>query len=333
MKKVTISLETVVLGAGVAGLVAGFYEKNSTIIGMKPLGQLDLPFTPGPRLIQYNLHTARFVKDVMMGSENSSYTAVTKKAKIGYEENGIVSDIYSDEFKEKYSELTRGKNRTKTSSYMSEGRESVRHIVFVDQNGEEVEESYKFLFKEVLRQLRINNALIEQKVIAIDVTNNTVETEHYIYKYKKLISTLHIDIFRKLLIHNSHLNHVLDMMYMTNKFDLKNKNFWKCTHNKQDLYLKKSYDYIYSVDGIHSRRTFFKDYVVLEVLDKNIAESLIGREIQLQINDVPLQMKYSFEDIHTLLAAPSNIEFIGRYAEWNHKIKLNEVLNKVYARK
>ena len=41
-----------ILGGGPAGLIAAYYLKDYTLIDKNPLGQLNLPFIPGPRLLQ-----------------------------------------------------------------------------------------------------------------------------------------------------------------------------------------------------------------------------------------------------------------------------------------
>ena len=42
-----------ILGGGPAGLIAAYYLKDHWVVDKKPLGQLTIPFIPGPRLLQY----------------------------------------------------------------------------------------------------------------------------------------------------------------------------------------------------------------------------------------------------------------------------------------
>jgi thioredoxin reductase len=54
-----------ILGGGPAGLIAAYYFKDYKIIDKNPLGQLNIPFIPGPRLLQYTKNMDSFMKEVV----------------------------------------------------------------------------------------------------------------------------------------------------------------------------------------------------------------------------------------------------------------------------
>ena len=60
-----------ILGAGPAGLIAAYYFSEYKIIDEKPLGQLNLPFIPGPRLLQATDNMKSFIKEVLPKSQIS----------------------------------------------------------------------------------------------------------------------------------------------------------------------------------------------------------------------------------------------------------------------
>ena len=72
-----------ILGAGPAGLIAAYYLTDYKIIDKKPLGQLNLPFIPGPRLLQATDNMKEFVKSILPESEIKLEIAV-----IGFNEDG-----------------------------------------------------------------------------------------------------------------------------------------------------------------------------------------------------------------------------------------------------
>ena len=47
-----------------------------------------------------------------------------------------------------------------------------------------------------------------------------------------------------------------------------------------------------------------------------------GNKVEIKIENLPIQIKDSMK-----LDGFEDIKFLGRYAEWNHKIKLNEVVD------
>ena len=86
-----------ILGGGPAGLIAAYYLKDHWVVDKKPLGQLNIPFIPGPRLLQYTPNMQKLIEEVL--PNNDIHTAV---AVIGYNEDGVVMEKPTNSFKKKY---------------------------------------------------------------------------------------------------------------------------------------------------------------------------------------------------------------------------------------
>ena len=101
-----------ILGAGPAGLAAAYFLPDYKVIDKKPLGQLNTPFVPGPRLLQYTPEMMKFIKSVTKeaGLNLINTKPVIVTANIGYELNGIYSTKAPDGFKKSYTKLTRDKD-------------------------------------------------------------------------------------------------------------------------------------------------------------------------------------------------------------------------------
>ena len=181
--------ENYILGAGPAGLIAAYYFDDFKVIDKKPLGQLNLPFIPGPRLLQATENMKEFVKSICPDLELKEEIAI-----IGFHEDGNVTDTPSKNFKANYAMKTRGKNKSE-SSFMSEGMTEIKHIEIADYG----EDSYKFLFESLLKIIKDRGQLIETSVENIDVFGRKMHLENGdVLEYWNLISTLNVNLLKKL---------------------------------------------------------------------------------------------------------------------------------------
>jgi len=298
-----------IIGGGVAGLTLAFLDKSFKIIDKNPLGQINSKYQLGPRLLQKSEHTEFFLEYVNFlvsdyFKENKLKIQETI-CRIGYEdENGFVLDWADDTFKRKYSLLTRGTEQYEPT-FLSEGRNEIEHYVF-----EGIKNSYVYLFQTMLSMLEKRNQIIHGAVESINTESKMISLDGYRqFSYDNLVSTISLKILKKLLKSNKQLDS-LDL-------STKNKNFYVT-----DIpLLAGNFNYIYSIQGDYTRRTYIDDYVVYESEQPKQQETICGYQVVYKMENLPIQIVKS-ANIQTV----SDIHMLGRYAQWSHKVKLGEVI-------
>lgn len=289
-----------ILGGGVAGLIAGFYNRDYKIIDKNPLGQLNLPFIPGPRILKVDKYSEALLEDLQISHQK-------KTIQIGYSPDGIeIVDSADQSFKEKYSLITRG-TTTIEDSFLSSGENQIEICYHPDHD------LYMQLFKEL--QFGLDAQIIKANIAKIDTKQQQIILDDQtILPYTDVISTLNINIFFKLA--------------GLKPLDLKAnpKHFVQCEYNNPiDIEAAKKYHYVYSTDGAYTRKTYFKDYLVYEMVNPldDFFLSVNDNKIIKKINNIPIQIDNSIN-----FNRIQNIEMVGRFAQWNHSIKANEIIKK-----
>jgi hypothetical protein len=307
-----------IIGGGVAGLILAFYDKSYKVIDKNPLGQLNSKFQLGPRLIQKDNNTFELLKNI---DDIITLPIIkTKTAKIGYEDVYGVRDNFDDEFRKRYSLITRGTEKFE-QSFMSEGKSKIEHYVFKNEDN-----SYLFLFKTILKILRSRNQIIEDTVNYFDEKYIKIGNSHL--EYDKLVNTISLKILEKITLIPSVKKYI-------NSIDLSvaEKNFYVTKlQNYIDLDLSEQYDYIYSAKGFYTRKTYLQNkkvgkYIVFENQYNSFGEpktSFNENEIIQKYENIPIQIMKNIN-----VEKIENIFMLGRFAQWNHKIKLNEVLQNI----
>ena len=84
------------------------------------------------------------------------------------------------------------------------------------------------------------------------------------------------------------------------------------------------YDYVYSVDTKWTRQTFFRDYIVYESVEPITEDYIEGNKVLMKFENLPIQIKESHN-----IERMDNIDLLGRFAQWSHQMKANEVLDRV----
>ena len=316
-----------ILGAGPAGLAAAYFLKDYQVIDKNPLGQLNTPFVPGPRLLQYTPEMMEFITNVMQEvGLGMVFRPKIVEATIGYELDGTYETKSPKGFKKKYTKLTRDKDDGE-DSYLSEGKTKIKHIIF---DGLE-EDSYVFFFTKLKELLEDRKQIIKASVIELKkvggqwvIIYGDENTAEVITIADNLISTINLKILQKL---SPDLFLRMAEMIPNFNLDTTTKCFYKCTYdNKADITLRAKFDYIYSASGLYTRKTYFPDYIVYEsmrpIQDGLRGHDIEGNKVEMKIENLPIQIKDSMK-----LDGFEGIKFLGRYAEWNHKIKLNEVVD------
>ena len=190
-----------ILGAGPAGLAAAYFLEGYQVIDKNPLGQLNTPFVPGPRLLQYTPEMMKFITSVI---QEAGLGIVCQpkivEATIGYELNGQYETKAPKDFKKNYTKLTRDKDGGE-DSYLSEGKTKIKHIIF---DGLE-EDSYVFFFTKLKELLEDRNKIIKASVIEVKkiggqctIVYGDENTAEVITIADNLISTLNLKILQKL---------------------------------------------------------------------------------------------------------------------------------------
>jgi len=288
--------KTIIIGGGVAGLIAAYYNPESIVIDKNPLGQLNTPFIPGPRLLKVDEYTENFLKNLGIKFHKETIN-------IGYSTNGDTLVENNTAFKEKYSKWTRGTSKIE-SSFLSSGESQIE--IFTDGSNDFYNKVFQKLYDTV------KNQIISATVKEINVKSKVIKTDADSYVYKNLISTINLKILCKLLNIDEIVPKTTD------------KNFVCCSYNnKRDKELSEKYHYIYCINGIYSRKTYFENYIVYETLIpfKDDIDNIDGNKIIGKANNLPIQIVNSI-DIRNL----KGIELLGRFAQWNHSIKATELI-------
>jgi hypothetical protein len=305
--------ENLIMGCGPSGLVSLFYLNDFIAVDNNPLGELSQKYQLGPRLLQKNSLVLRFIEDVLEKS-GSNFIIKTESAKIGYQYNEFENDIHdyaTEQFKKQYSKITRNKIQYE-KSFLSDSKNSIENYVLYDGENK-IDDSYKTVFELVYSLVR--DRVINSKVVNIQrldenllVTFENTES----HSFKNIISTIP---FPRLLS----IFKLSEEKYETTK-----KNFYICSYdNEHERNISKRYSYVYSINKKYTRKTYLKDYIVYETIKKINSKQIDKNKIIFSVLDLPIQIKNS-SNINKF----NGMTLIGRYAQWNHAIKLQDVIKK-----
>lgn len=300
-----------ILGGGPAGLLAGMVHIDHKIIDMNPMGQLNLPFIPGPRILKRDHLIEQLLDELGINYEIHTI-------KIRFEDEEGYKTSITDGFKREYSQITRGTTLVE-SSFLSGGASEIEIL------SDGTDDFYKKVFEKVHEYVK--DQIMPYKVTAIDIKKRILKLENSegskLIPFEKVISTLSLKVFLKLAGYPDNLIN----------FETKNKHFIQCKYRASaERESLLDYAYTYAINGNWTRCTNFNDYLVYEMTDKwverewNKAEikpkMFEGHEIITTQFNIPIQIQNSI-DIQNI----GGIEMLGRFAQWNHKIKANEILH------
>lgn len=290
-----------ILGGGVAGLIAAFYNSDFIVLDKNPLGQLNTPFVPGPRIFKVDEYTEAFLNKLGVDFHKETI-------KIGFTKDSKTVIECDDYFRESYSKLTRGTQKIE-KSFLSSGATEIE--IFTDGS----DNFYKKVFEKLYENVK--DRVKESLVMKINSKNKVVKTETEELHYDKCISTLNLNVLCKIL-------------GITEIKPKSSKKHFVCTEysNDFDKELSEQFHYVYSTNGIYSRKTYFKDYIVYETLiPLSYIKDLEHNRIIKIINNLPIQIVNSIN-----LQKIQGIELLGRFAQWNHSIKATEIIKQYESR-
>src|SRR3990167_339981 len=305
----TSSEKHLVLGSGISALIYLYYHPESQAIGGEVRGGLFAKQKClGPQYLWVDKYSGKLLRDLCL-------PRTKKKIRIGYYYNGKVfsreklSTIEYNRIRSRYALNTRG--TVDKGSYMSQGVGSFKAYDLG------VDTLVQRLLQEVEARIMPFNA------IDIDIDNRLVHSTNGTYFYSKLISTVPAPLFLRL----AGYEHLVQSLQAKDKYYLTIDNdelpAWakECTCDFDYVYVVNSYSDLH----YYHRIKFDKTTAVLEFTGRNtMVDNWKGPGL---IKHVGGQIIGGSEILKHL---DKNIIFLGRYAQWQHGIKTNQVLEKVY---
>lgn len=291
-----------IIGAGPTGLISCFYVEDSIIFTDTIFGQQNnVLFKLGPRIIKDTKYTRKFCNRLGLKDIKS------KEINVGYYD-GCINDIptknLTEDFKRQYALKTRNINSDSDyyRSILSGGQNRFK-VLDIDYDNLLVE-----VYKKVCDRIELD------KITDIDLGVGEINfLSGNSYFYDEIISTIPLP---------SLLNICNFNFYPEIDFTTFNTKFLKVNYNDYIHLLewKKNFDYIYSASTNWHRVSFFDDYAVFEFLSDCNIENF---KFESMYNLKNAQIKHSRDDISM---SEYKIKLLGRYSQWNHSIKLEQVI-------
>lgn len=305
-----------IIGGGIAGLIASYYS-DYKIIDKNPMGQLNLRFVPGVRLIKEDDDAKGFIES--LNKRMNLYTKLeTKEICVGYENQFFEKVSLTEDFKQKYSMITRGKKEYE-KSFLSSG-ESEYSVFTAD--GMDPNIFYLKVFQVLYKLLEEQDKIIHDKVVAVNTDMKTLfldnDGEGTYIDYDDLISTIRMDLLEQMM-HNFSGGY-------THDYEIFKKHFYKCKYiDNNEQFMDKNM-YTYSISNLFTRKTALPDYIVFETAkplkEIQLVDSyIVGHKVEDKYENIPVQLKQSYN-----LTSFRDIRLVGRFAQWNHSIKSNELI-------
>jgi hypothetical protein len=293
-----------IIGGGIAGLISAFYNKDYKIITDKIGGQMAMN-NAGPRILEVNKYSDILLKDLGLNDCD------IKTATIGYRiNNKFVNEINEDTRKQYYMKSRCLKDvSTVPSSIMSDGKNTIKY--------------YDIEWDCILNKLTeaIFDNIIIGKVNIIDTNNNILlvntdlkNPDIAYFEYDKIISTIPAPIFFRI----SNLNPLMELKYAKKVFIILSNDYMNIDN----------YDYVYYPEDKYEfhRATRLKNgRIALEYTTEHSYRSVLNKWnlFSNSYSHIPIGQIISGK-VQTI----ENVEFIGRYACWNHDIKTDDIVKK-----
>ena len=315
-------VKTLVLGSGASALAYLFYNPDSFALAGEQVGGLFAQAQNlGPQYIWKTASTTRLLKDMGYFDEGSEMTKVTvQMVRIGYLWKGKITRLQDLEIDDRrdiqrlYALKTRG--IAPKASFMSDGKSEFEiYSLPVDA-----------LIAELLR--RVSLRLVLQKASEIDMYNKVVRIENNGPKalptfipYDKLVSTIPAPVLLKLIGNESEVTRLraFDKVYE------KTAAYYPFEHV---LCSGGEFDYVYVAGDEYPFHRVRKLDDRLVVREFTLIDGYSGPKFP---ESVLTQKKGQIVSGHEVLESlpPDSVECYGRYAEWKHGIRLEDVLEEI----
>lgn len=280
-----------------AGLITAYYLKDYYLISKKDNvgGQFNSTFQLGPRFIKFNLNLKKLLVKLKI-----NYSI--KPIKVGYITGLLIKDYITKKELSSYNKKVGRKTNIKGSL-----NDNLQVMKILDFDMKELIDKLELILKS-------ENRIIYDEVVKIDLKNKRLyvgekKDNRATYSYDKLISTIHYKDFCKL----SRIK--CDAKFGDIYFYLVDKKYFEIVQNLND------YSFVYVIDNSDINRiTILKDKLVFESNKKMKNNHLILDNHILK--NAKLLKNYSIKKI-------KNVVFLGRYAELNQEIRVNNLVDKI----
>lgn len=309
-------MSELVIGSGISALAYLFYHPEAfAVVGDKPGGQFLKQAELGPQYIWADDNTIHLAMELGLPTEEQTI-------RVGcYDGLGHVTSEPTPELRQAYSHKTRG---VAQASHMSGGHGRFKALVLKP--------------KDLVQALydAVATRLIKGRVISIDMYSQTVTVDspessgkevsiigRSCLEYHKLISTVPAPVFLGL----------IGKPELAATLRARAKLY--CVGFLHDLpdwvtqgFGVQNYNYIYIPDPaiLYHRLTW-------------IGEQRVGIEFTLLDARVPCEHKFMVSAIHpngqivgggeVLDHLPGDVKLLGRYAQWKHEVRFNQVLQEI----
>jgi hypothetical protein len=293
----------VILGAGIAGLIFAFYNKNFTVITKDVGGQMASNFNLGPRYLHYTENAKSFL-------ESLDYPIQRRLIRVGFISDDGWIDNPDEDFRKLY--FMKSRNISHLVGYDSTVMNTNKkefEVIDVDfqdltKRLEEAISKKRFILGDITR------IGIERKIL--DVSTACCGTKRL--KYESLVSSIPLNIFYR---------HLEDDLI---KPDLHSYHMTYALVNEEidDL---KDFDFVYDIRTTtkHHRMTKAKLGIVLDYFGVVNKEDLMRHFVSAYIDSrtlyncqiLPVEKILEFD----------NIKFIGRYGTWDRSWKTEKVID------
>lgn len=287
-----------IIGGGLAGLIAGFFLKDFSVVSKKSNigGQLNNEFQLGPRFVRTNTNFKTLLD--MLAIEHQE-----RNINVGYYVDGHIASELTQDMKNEYSLRTRQSN-TQLSTSMNDGLSEMTVIDF---------DSRSLISK---LESVLENRLINSNVTHINPSCHTLVLDgNNERNYSQLVSTIHYLEFCKLLGESSELK-FSDIHFFLSP--------------KSPVVFDDKYSFLYCIDDNlpFTRITPFNKGFVLEG-----ARELTSSEItQYEITNSKVLQNHKLSRQYRLIGM-GGVNFFGRYAELDSEIRMHNLVDKAVALK
>jgi len=285
-----------IAGSGISALIFSFYNPGYTIIAPNSGlgGKLQTDFLSKTIYIHEDEHSKQFLEDVGIEYKRRTHT-------IKYLKGGVVQrEIYQID---KLSFIRKKMLDDKFEPMSLELSVSDYYINVLDVD-----------FNLLIQKLKEKAKIIDETIIRI--TEDMVVTDKTSYEYEELVSTLPATIFNKL-------------YYQSKNIEFKSLPVTFCLADEVPNVLHGvPFDLMYFIDNKYkyTRINAQNDKYLYEFSGK-----LTEEEVKKSLPNSAEILKYYVEETGIIFdninnIPPPKIKFLGRFSQWNHKIKINDVI-------
>jgi len=296
-----MSNETIILGGGVSGAICAYYIDKSILITESLGGQIEAKFPMGPRYLHKKIEIHNLLKELNLSLD-------TKSIKVGYYINGEYIDKINDKLKAEYYSKSRGLTSINKypDSVLSDGLNNFE-VFSIDM---------KDFYRAIISRIS-HNRIINKKIEKIDIFNKVLFSNNEFFKYRKLINTIPKDVFLSMCgnFYIGKFFNPITYLFVKSDFDL------------------LGYDYVYfpemSTSKFH-RITKIENGLVFDfagvLLRSEVlyeAEKFMGTKFEISEMSKNMRAQIIGNDTTSDF---EHIVHIGRFAELDHSIKVEDVI-------